>query len=669
MAEASLADYARNLTSEIQSRAEADNDSIPKTFTRYVLEILEEGGFVANTTVAYHDELGVMIFGYGYSDDGTVLDLYTTDFSLAPTVDKLNKATIERQYKRLLGFLRKAANIQGNFDPTTDIHQLCEGVGKALTEAGRIRLFLFANYESSARSMPETQSFDGLPVEQHLWDVGRLYRHENSGTGGEPIVVDFDPPLPCLSVESGGSDLSVTLAVIPGQQLAELYEEHRTRLLELNVRAFLQARGKVNGGIRKTLLEEPDLFLAYNNGVTATALEADFARDAEGNRTAIRRLSGLQIVNGGQTTATLHHVRYRDKGDLADVSVQMKLTLVPEEKLMDMVPLISKYSNTQNKVTEVDFSSNDKFHVDFERVSRSLWAPAADGSGQDTRWWYERARGSYAVEEAKHVTPAAKRKFRAANPTGKRFTKADLAKWVNLWNGLPYWVARGAQKNFTEFRMHIKDTPPVVDADYCRRVIAMGILFKEVDKLAKAHGAGSQKAVVTTYTVARLCEATGRRIDLDRIWREQRVSPAVILAANDLCPRVMKAVIQEGRLATEWGKKEQCWQDVQGISWEVPTTLAAELLPQPVDFAVDTSEQEQERLSELTDIAPAEWHALADWARETLRLELKEQQTAMAVATKLASGAPIIPHQVRQALAVYDKAVELGFSPATQLYS
>ncbi|GAA3927610.1 AIPR family protein [Streptomyces gulbargensis] len=663
MAELSLTDYARTLVNEIQTRAEAEDGSIPKTFTRRVLEMLEEGGFVSNTTVAYHEGHGVMVFGFGYSEDRTVLDLYTADFNLTPTATKLTKAGMERQFRRLHAFLRKTSKIQPHFDPTDEVYQLCEGVEKMLADATRIRLFFFANYESTARSGPEPEQFDGVPVEHHLWDLGRLYRHETSGTGGEPIIVDFDPPLPCLSVQSGDSGLSVTLAVVPGQHLAELYEEHRTRLLELNVRAYLQARGKVNGGIRKTLREEPELFLAYNNGITATALEAEFVEDSDGNRVAIRKLTGLQIVNGGQTTATLHHVLKRDRKDLAKVSVQMKLTLVQESDLMEIVPRISEYSNTQNKVTLVDFSSNDKFHVDFERVSRSLWATSADGTGQDIRWWYERARGSYAVEEAKHITPAARRKFRSDNPPARRFTKADLAKYVNVWDGLPHQVARGAQKNFAEFQVRVKENPPVVDADYCRRVIAMGILFKAIDQVVKNHGAGSQKAVVTTYTMARLCDATDRRIDLDGIWRRQAVSAAVIQAADDLCPLVMDIVIQEGKLATEWGKNPKCWDDVRSIDWRVPDELAAELLSQPVDIPIDTREEEEARLERLKEIPLAEWEALTGWARETRSLELHDQQMAATVAMKLTTGSEITPAQVRQALDVYDRALAGGFSP------
>ncbi|MEU3081072.1 AIPR family protein [Streptomyces albidoflavus] len=662
MAELPLADYARTLTGDIQTLAEAEDGSIPKTFTRWVLEQLEESGFVSNMTVAYHSGHGVMVYGFGYSDDRSVLDLYTTDFSLDPMADRLTKADVTRHFRRLLAFLQKASSIRGNFDQPTEVHQLCEGVEKLLANASKVRLFLFSNCESTARTQPEPTDFQGLPVEHHLWDLARLYRHQTSGAASEPIVVEFDPPISCLSVQSIEPNLSVTLAVVPGRHLAELYEEHRTRLLELNVRAFLQARSTVNRGIRLTLLNEPGRFLAYNNGITATATDAEFVEDAEGRRVGIRRLTGLQIVNGGQTTATLHHVFKRDKRDLAGVSVQMKLTLMSSDDLMKIVPSISRYSNTQNKVTLVDLSANDKFHVEFERISRTLWAPPTTAGGPQTRWFYERARGSYAVEEAKHTAVAARRKFKAETPAAQRFAKSDLAKFVNAWNGLPHLVSRGAQKNFAAFQDNVKKQPPVIDADYCRRTIAMGILFKAIDRVAKVHDAGSHKALITAYTTARLCEETGRRIDLDRIWREQKVSDAVVQAAHDLCPLVMDIVIQDGKHVTEWAKSSKCWEEVSCIPWTIPDELAEELLARPVEFAVDTREEEEEQLSRLKQIELSEWEMLADWARETRTLELAEQQIATMIAAKLATNGTITAAQVRKALEVYDRAIEEGFS-------
>ncbi|WP_435278966.1 AIPR family protein [Streptomyces sp. 1222.5] len=662
MAELPLADYARTLTGDIQTLAEAEDGSIPRTFTRWVLEQLEESGFVSNMTVAFHSGHGVMVYGFGYSDDRSVLDLYTTDFSLEPMVDRLTKADVTKHYRRLLAFLQKAGSIRGNFDQPTEVHQLCEGVEKLLANASKVRLFLFSNCESAARTQPEPTDFQGLPVEHHLWDLARLYRLQTSGAASEPIVVEFDPPIDCLSVQSIEPNLSVTLAVVPGRHLAELYEEHRTRLLELNVRAFLQARSNVNRGIRLTLLNEPGRFLTYNNGITATATAAEFVEDAAGRRVGIRSLTGLQIVNGGQTTATLHHVFKRDKRDLAGVSVQMKLTLMGSDDLMEIVPSISRYSNTQNKVTLVDLSANDKFHVEFERISRTLWAPPTVPGGPQTRWFYERARGSYAVEEAKNTSITARRKFKAEHPAAQRFAKSDLAKFVNAWNGLPHLVSRGAQKSFAAFQDAVKEQPPVIDADYCRRTIAMGILFKAVDKVSKAHDAGSHKALITAYTVARLCEETERRIDLDRIWREQNVSDAIVQAAHDLCPQIMDMVIQEGKHVTEWAKSSKCWEEVSRISWTVPEELAEELLARPVEFAVDTREEEEEQLSRLKQIELSEWEMLADWARETRALELAEQQIATTIAAKLASKATITTAQVRKALEVYDNAIEEGFS-------
>ncbi|MFF0735139.1 AIPR family protein [Streptomyces chartreusis] len=664
MAELSLGDYARTLINDIQSQAEVEGGSIPETFTQWVLEQLEEAGFIANTTVTYHSEHGVMVYGFGVSEDRSVLDLYTTDFDLNPAIDKLTKSDVQQYYRRLLAFLRKAGRIRGNFDETNEVYQLCEGVEKAFAGASKVRLFLFSNRESTARGLPEPAEWQGVPVEHELWDLARLHRHQTSGSLGEPITVEFEPPLPCLFVPGTEANHSVTLTVVPGRLLAEWYDEYRTRLLELNVRAFLQTRGKVNRGIRQTLLNQPGCFLAYNNGITATASEAEFVEDSDGSPAAIRKLTGLQIVNGGQTTATLHHVFKRDRNELANVGVQMKLTLVRPSDLMEIVPLISAYSNTQNKVTLVDFSSNDKFHVDFERVSRSIWAPAVNRTGQETRWFYERARGQYAEEEAKHHTAAAKRKFRAIHPRAQKFAKSDLAKYVNSWNRLPHLVSRGAQKNFTEFRLRINDAPPVVDVTYCQRVIAMGILFKAVDAVAKEHEAGSHKALVTTYTMARLSKAVGQRIDLDRIWREQTVTEAVLEAASDLCPLVMAAVIQEGKHVTEWAKSSKCWDEVSDIHWEMPALLSAELLDRPVEFTVDTREEEAERLARLLEIEAEEWEALGEWARQTRGLELSEQQLATTIATKLATKGRITDAQVRQALEVYDRAIDVGFSPA-----
>lgn len=666
MTELNLIEFAQGLVADVQATAESEGTTTPEAFTRRVFEDLEQAGVVSNTFTAYHRAHGHEVHGYGIGESGECLDLFVTDFQLKSLEDRLTKKQIETLFKRLLNFVRRSRDgLRQHIDRSFDVYDMCVAVEKALAEVQRIRLFLLSNRVGTSTELPPTE-FDGLPVTHEVWDLARLHRHETSGSLSEPITVSFDPPLPCVSAASTEPDHSVVLSVVPGQRLAELYGEYGTRLLELNVRSFLQIRGAVNRGIRETLLHAPGRFLAYNNGITATASQVDFIRGSDGQVTGVARIHGLQIVNGGQTTASLYHALNRDKADLSQVQVQMKLTEVSPERLKKIVPKISEYSNTQNRVTLVDFSSNHEYHVAVQRITRSLWAPATDGSGQETHWFYERARGQYADEITKARTPAKQSHFKKLNPTRQKFTKADLAKYVHSWNQLPYHVSRGAQKNFSEFMLRIEERPPHVDVEYCQRVIAMAILFKAVDRVAAAHGAGSYKSMVTTYTTARLSLATDRRVDLDRIWREQRITPALADAIDKLCPRVMTVVTRPraGNHAGEWAKKVECWDAVSRISWIPPHSLEAELRESPLEeAALSEGNRTEARVSEDVALVPVEeWYAIENWAKETRSLEPWQRQLAQYVGRRLELDQEIPETQALQALHVHHEALSLGFT-------
>lgn len=670
MAELELNEFFRGLVADVQATADAEGTTTPEAFTRRVFDDLEQAGVVSNTFTAYHKAHGHEVHGYGIGESGESLDLFVTDFHLVPLENKLSKAQTETFFRRLLTFAARCRDgLQQHIDESFDVYDMCAAVEKALTEVQRIRLFLLSNRVGTFTEVP-AWDLEGLPVIHEVWDLARLHRHATSGSLGEPIAVPFSPPLPCVASPSSEEDHSVALAVIPGQMLAELYAEYGTRLLELNVRSFLQTRGSVNRGIRETLLHTPGRFLAYNNGITATASRVDFVTGPNGEPTHISEIHGLQIVNGGQTTASLHYALTRDKADLSDARVQMKLTEVDPDRLAEIVPKISEYSNTQNRVTQVDFSSNHDYHVEIQRITRSLWAPAADGSGQETHWFYERARGQYTDELAKARTPARQRQFKKLNPTKKKFTKADLAKFVHSWHRLPYLVSRGAQKNFVEFMLRVEEAPPRVDLQYCQRVIAMAVLFKTTDSIAAIHGAGSHKSMITTYTVARLSLAADRRIDLDRIWRDQSATPVLESAIHDLCPRVMRAVTTplEGNHVGEWAKKVACWDAVSAVPWTMPHALSTELLDNPLDEAAlsgGSGTGTESGAAEESALIPAdEWHAIERWAKETRALEPWQRQLAQFVGRRLELEQEVPEAQAVQALHARNEALRLGFNPA-----
>ncbi|MEV0731876.1 AIPR family protein [Polymorphospora sp. NPDC050346] len=656
--------YAQALVAEVLAAAEADNLTAPEAFTRRVLEDLEQAGEVENTFLAYYRAHGVEVSGYGANESLGTLDLFVSAFSLQPREEKLTRAQVDALFKRLTSFIRRcAAGLARDVDESSDVHDMCVVVEKALAETPRIRLFLITDMVSSVPAFSAAE-LDGLTVTHEIWDLQRLYRLATSGSLTEPIVVDFDPPIPCLSTPADGRGYNVILAMMPGQDLSDLYGLAGTRLLELNVRSFLQTKGGVNRGIRDTLLHNADDFLAYNNGITATASSVDLVTLPDGGQ-AIRQIRELQIVNGGQTTASIHYAHTRDKADLSRVYVQMKLNVIPADQIHNLVPKISRFSNTQNKVTLVDFSSNHPFHVAIEKVTRSLWAPAADGSGQETRWFYERARGQYTDALALERTPANQRRFKALHPVSQKLTKADLAKYIHSFGQLPHLVSRGAEKNFREFMLALGDNTPDIDVRYCQRLIAKAILFKAADRVVAARDFGGYKINIVAYTVARLVHAAGRRIDLDRIWKEQRISPALTRALDDLCGPVREVIIRprRGTHVGEWAKRLECWDAALEIEWDVPDDLAAELTAEPVEDAASAEVDviHSTNVATVIEIPATDWFAVAGWAKETQNLQPWQRQLAFSIGRYLSNGWQVTERQAAQAVHLMDEAEQLGF--------
>jgi hypothetical protein len=436
----------------------------------------------------------------------------------------------------------------------------------------------------------------------------------------------------------GNSDeYSGYLAILPGQWLADLYEEYAGRLMELNVRSFLQQKGKVNKGIRDTILKEPSRFLAYNNGISATVESLNVEKNDSGQE-VITFMRGLQIVNGGQTVASIHRAKKADKCPHLDrVAVQAKITKVNPESLDELVPQISRYSNTQNKVNEADFAANDSFHVEIERLSQTVWAP-----GQQFKWFYERARGQYQVAKSRaSTTPAKRRQFESINPSNRKFVKTDLARYQNAWAQLPYIVSRGAQKNFVHYMSKLKQDRKneIPDTDFYKDLIAKAIIFKKAESIARQHAFSAYRANAVAYTVALLSHKTYGRIVLKDIWDRQEVTPSINKVLYDWMPDVLDRIIETagGRNVTEWAKNEQCWKTIKEMELVVPEELEAELaegdhLPTVGADArkgkVTMTSEDRKNIAVTMGLEADTWWRITKWGQE--KGELSDFQCSIA---------------------------------------
>lgn len=665
-----LIGFAEDLRQEVLGRASVDGAEQMRSevFTEHIVEMLIEVGELENAVTTFHRARGVEVHGYGI-DDGDTLNLIAVRYTGQIPPGSLSRTDVDTAMRRLITFWERCRDTayHEELEPSSPAYDMAEAIHRAVPDIRRLRLVLATDTRSNADQLSVRRN-DELEERRILWDIVRLHRLETSGREREPIEVDFvarfGRPLPCLPGPGTDEDYRAMLAVVPGEWLADIYEEHGARLLELNVRSFLQAAGKINRGIRDTLRGEPERFLAYNNGISATAAAVDLV-DIEGGGTGIAAIRDLQIVNGGQTTASVHRAML-GRVDLSEVAVQAKITVAAPGRLQEIVPLISRYANSQNKVSEADLTANEPYHVEIEKLSRATWTPVVDGATRQTHWFYERARGQYRDAAFRAGTPARQREFKIANPADQRFGKTDLAKYEHAWDQIPQHVSRGAQKNFTTFMSNLARRHVVADRDHFERVVAKAQLWKRAEKLVSAENFGGYRANIVAYSIAKLSHSTSQRLNLPAIWQRQALTPATEEALVVLAHLAWQVLVEQapaGINITEWAKRDECWHRMRAAAYDVPTDLAIELVT-----AVDTGRVAPERkLDELgvrvAAAGGAGWLALHNWAKQTGNLESWQRKLASDVSRRLLSGRPPTAKQSEWAAPILDEAARLGFEP------
>lgn len=674
-----LAGFIVDLHQELALTAsqEGAERSLPEVFTEYLLDVLTEAGEIDGADVAMYEARAARASGFTLSEDESTLWLFLTDYRGGLDLQPYSKVHLDTAVRRMSSFLdQAAAGLWRQLEETSQAWDMAQRIAEAWSKVGEIRLIILTNAELRT-SVPRPPSLGSKPVHLSVWDATRLHQLVTSGRTQEAIHIDvvemWGSAIPCLGPQGDPGRYEAYLTMLPGEFIARIYEEHGPRLLELNVRSFLQSRGKVNRGIQETIKNEPRSFLAYNNGVSMTASEISVV-PLETGGIGISEIHDLQIVNGGQTSASLHYAKVKGKQDLSNIFVQAKLSVVEPTNLMSLVPRISQFANSQNKVNMADFSANDPFHVEVEKLSRSIWAPGKDGTARMTRWFYERARGQYADAHSRERTPAKQRDFKAVQPLQQKFTKTDLAKFENTWDQLPWVVSFGAEKNFREFMLRVERRGSVFkpDQDYFELLIAKAILFRSSEKLVGSLQLGGYRAQTVNYTLAKLANATEQRIDLRSIWRAQALPDALTEAIVELAPLVHQAIFASAgsRNISEWAKKEDCWKVILDLAWDLPEALAATLTTggRRTKSTANTSlgellsDDEKAALEAVTSISGDDWFALSQWAKQTSNLQSWQRSLAFSLGRLLKSGAMPSRKQANQGALILAEARRLGFA-------
>ena len=657
-------------------------------FTRICLDMLADAAETENVSVAY-DERDLRkkgqhkINGYAISDNYETVDLFITLYANTMEARTISKGEIDTAAKMITNFFRRAVynDYVNEVAESSEIFEFANTLAnyaELRNNLIRVNAFILTNGVYKGE-LPASQTICGYNIYYKVIDIEFLYKI--SEQAGVPIELDFENldghkyEIPCLAANLSNSDYEAYVAIMSGECLAKLYECYGARLLEQNVRSFLQFTGKINKGMRETIKNEPHMFLAYNNGIAATAdhIELDETKHF------IRHISNLQIVNGGQTTASIYNTAKKDKADISQIQVQVKLSVIKDkDQYAEIVSRISRYANTQNKVNDADFSANNPALVEIERISRYVFAPATPTNNLQTVWFFERARGQYKTLRAKEgFTKSRQKAFDLKYPKKQVVTKVELAKYVNAWQEIyngknlavgPHIVVRGNEKNYARFINYNLPDAKHIDVAWFEDTIAKAILFKTADKrygtkLSGNH-IGELKQVVVPYTLSLLNIITEGQLDLYRIWKNQSISPALSDFIYDLMKQVNEFILRESPVShyIEWAKKEECWLKVRLNNWtydldEIQQDFIDEKNPPKRNHKNDGEDEELEKRHKediIRAIPFSLWKKIEAWGRDTEMLQPTLTSMASDIAYKIKNNRKLNDNDISRGYLIYE---------------
>ncbi|MBQ3419416.1 MAG: AIPR family protein [Erysipelotrichaceae bacterium] len=654
-----LQEYRKEYMNDVHINAQIEGTTPDDYFFTEILDKLSTMGELVDPQVRYVQKRGrnqrIMSFdGYAFDESDKSVILLSNEYSEED--EKISMKEIETAKTRMLNFLQEAYDKKLNsyFDITDDTLRIGADIGKRLRKdyvdlekddsIDKIKLYVITNKSLSEhiKSLPVSE-FLNKRVETNIWNIDRLYELYQSGRDREPVLIETSKygidGIPCIKADMVDNlDYDAYLAIVPGQFLNDIYYEHGSRLLEGNVRAFLSNRGKINKGIRETIRKEPTKFFTYNNGIACTASKIELSSDGH----KITLIEDLQIINGGQTTASLASAKLKDKLSLDNIFVPMKMTVVKNDDYDTVIQNISRYANSQNKVTEADLFSNHPFHRTFEELSKKIQAPVKAEGINNTLWYYERSRGKYEQEQFKLFKKSERDKFLMKYPKKQVIKKEELAKYYTCSELLrPDIVSKGSQKCMSFFAEYIDDKyqkePEYFNEAFYRRCICDTILFRTTETIVKNaswYNVGGYRLNIVPYTISKLISMIpkGYCLNYDKIWKKQELYASLNYEIDRLA-EITNRFIQDsnGVIVTEYCKKEDTWKKFKEIPYSFKKEFLDDLSSLEIENDKIKSSTKDNKLTsdinieaEIVNLGGEYWRKLIEEGKKRKLLSLQE---------------------------------------------
>lgn len=556
--------------------------------------------------------------GYTINESSERLQLFIVDESSIDITlfDKdlqiSTKSHYDNQFKRATKFLDKAIkghlndNVQ-DADPIRPLlSQLSSATGAEQFDVIEIFLISATATIESRGSIPQPKRIEfedenisvgfvrnrekvkkELLIIKKLVDLNFLYDILISQGNRERLIIDFES-LFDYKIEvikaAEEENFESYLCVLPADILYGLYKRYSSRLLEKNVRSFLEFKG-YNRGIRETIRKFPEKFIAFNNGITITSTSKEIV--TENGKIFITSLTDFQIVNGGQTTASIYFT-HKDGFPIDKVKVMAKINVarnVTEDVLDELISDISLYSNSQTKVSKVDFSSRNPQINKIKALSESIVTP----SGR--KWFFEKSRGEFNTKL--RIAGSNKARIEKEYPKNYRFSKEQLGKYFTAWGEQPFVVKKGGEKVFRYFLEEITGElrgkkAITVNRDFYEELISKIILFTQLEKVygQGKHSMGQIRSAVVPYAISIIYINTdgskdGKQFDLIKIWKKEKLEDDLIVFFTELM-KLMNDLIKKYAESDDFGeysKNRKLWESIS-VSKEIENFMTSKISQQ-----------------------------------------------------------------------------------------
>ena len=672
--------FSEDFMLQVSEEAKNNGTSIEDELTSAILEYVKEDDMTNSpelcrcesddSTPAKYGKFKINAFDY--SESSGILDLFGTVY-LEKHLAELTTNRIENCLNKLRRFLNLA--IAG------DIEKLYAESDPDLAELARmisfehkrgsletIRFFVLSNGLLSKEYSIDNVPYGDEPImcEFYIWDIDSIRRKEMASQQLSEIDIDFaniyQPQIECVEVQDENQFVKSYLAIMPAITLAKIYANYKTKLIDQNVRNFLGNKIRVNKGIEETLKKEPEMFFAYNNGISSTASKVDITSGEDG-RKYITNLRNWHIVNGGQTTCTIYNAYKNPKVsvDLTKAFVTMKVSEIKNiDMSQNLVSHIAEYANSQTKINDSDLSANSRFLCELDNVSKREWTPISSAR-PNTLWYFERLRGQFLVNKLNEGTARSNKvkKFEKERPKSQRFNKTDVAKLEMAWDEMPYEASKGGEVCFTSYwKKDYKDQE--VTREYFHGLIAKKLIYDTIDRLFKEGGNKGYGNIVNSYVLAIVSMKTKKRLDLEQIWVNQKVQVELEAPIKECISIVLEHIRQisnDDRNPTVVAKKVDFWN---AIKVKIANVQFPEAQLVRVKEEELTSEQ-QALIDKVREIGADSWRALASWGKKTRSMSIMEKKRIEHLATAIERESEIAYATAVSCKKIFELAKESGF--------